>query len=145
MFNYYITLMSIPHVPCNVCLPYPALELIPNDPKSLFRRCQAYEQLGNVEEAYRDAMLLLKVDPRNTAIQPVLGRLNPAIQDKVLCSYFCESFHSLLILLPYTQYLPVQMNVLAAIFDLLAHFAGCKHVYSYMYLVYNTFVVNAKC
>ena len=28
-----------------------ALELVPNDPKALFRRCQAYEQLGKIDLA----------------------------------------------------------------------------------------------
>ncbi len=60
-----------------------ALELAPSDPKALFRRCQAYEALGEVENAYKDAAMLMKVDPRNSAVQPVLARLNPIIQKKV--------------------------------------------------------------
>ncbi|KAL5014688.1 hypothetical protein ScPMuIL_008958 [Solemya velum] len=60
-----------------------ALDITPNDPKALFRRCQAKEQLGEVVEAYKDAALLLKVDPKNGAIQPILKRLNPVIHDKV--------------------------------------------------------------
>jgi tetratricopeptide (TPR) repeat protein len=60
-----------------------ALELGPNDPKALFRRCQAYEALSKIEEAFVDAATLLRVDPKNTAIQPVLKRLNPLVQEKV--------------------------------------------------------------
>ncbi|KAK3087864.1 hypothetical protein FSP39_011661 [Pinctada imbricata] len=60
-----------------------SLDLIPNDPKALYRRCQAYEQLGKPEEAYKDAAALLKVDPKNSAVQPILKRLNPIIQEKV--------------------------------------------------------------
>ena len=60
-----------------------ALEIAPNDPKALFRRCQAYEQLEEYENAYKDAARLIQIDPRNTAIQPVLRRLNPIIQQKV--------------------------------------------------------------
>ncbi|KAK2185884.1 hypothetical protein NP493_219g00021 [Ridgeia piscesae] len=59
------------------------LESTPGDPKALFRRCQAQEQLGSYEAAYKDAMLLMRVDPKNTAVQPILRRLSPIIQDKV--------------------------------------------------------------
>ena len=31
-----------------------SLELSPNDPKALFRRCQAYEALDQVDKAYQD-------------------------------------------------------------------------------------------
>ncbi|XP_021343460.1 protein unc-45 homolog A-like [Mizuhopecten yessoensis] len=60
-----------------------ALEVINNDPKALYRRCQAYEKLGKVEEAYKDAGALVNIDPKNTAIHPILGRLTPLIQEKV--------------------------------------------------------------
>ena len=33
---------------------YRSLELCPNDPKALFRRCQAYEKLDQVDKAYQD-------------------------------------------------------------------------------------------
>lgn len=35
------------------------------------------------ELSYKDAMKLLQIDPKNTAIHPVLRRLNPVIQDMV--------------------------------------------------------------
>lgn len=60
-----------------------AIEITPNDPKALFRRCQAFEAMERYEDAYKDAMQLLRVDPKNTAIQPVLARLNPIIQDRI--------------------------------------------------------------
>jgi len=56
---------------------------VPNDPKALFRRCQAYEAVEKYEEAYKDAVTLMKVDPKNKAVQPILARLNPIIQNKV--------------------------------------------------------------
>lgn len=62
---------------------FKALEITPNDPKALYRRCQAYEHLGKVEDAYKDAAAIIKVDPKNTAVQPILQRLNPIIQEKV--------------------------------------------------------------
>ncbi|ESO08016.1 hypothetical protein HELRODRAFT_110263 [Helobdella robusta] len=59
------------------------LERSPTDSKALFRRCQAYEGEGRLEEAYKDARLLSQVEPKNQAIQPILRRLHFAIQDKV--------------------------------------------------------------
>lgn len=53
-----------------------ALKIIPEDPKALFRRCQAYESLNKYEEAYRDAKNVFTVDPSNKAIQPILSRLH---------------------------------------------------------------------
>ena len=54
-----------------------------NDPKALFRRCQAYDALGRVEEAYQDVMTLMKVDPKNSAVVPLYQKLNPIMQDRV--------------------------------------------------------------
>ena len=59
------------------------LELSPNDPKALYRRCQAYEALGKVDAAYKDAREVHRVDPNNSAIQPVLVRLHKAVSEKV--------------------------------------------------------------
>ena len=42
-----------------------SLELIPNDPKALFRRCQAYEALNKVDSAYADAKEVHNLDPKN--------------------------------------------------------------------------------
>ncbi|KAK7872199.1 hypothetical protein R5R35_001759 [Gryllus longicercus] len=60
-----------------------ALEISPNDPKALFRRCQALDNLERYEEAYRDARQVLSVDPANKAIQPVLQRLHQIVQQRL--------------------------------------------------------------
>ena len=60
-----------------------ALNLSPNDPKALFRRCQAYEALGKTEEAFKDVSQLIKVDPQNKAARPIFAKLNTIVQDKV--------------------------------------------------------------
>ncbi|GFO40405.1 unc-45-like protein a [Plakobranchus ocellatus] len=60
-----------------------SLNLAPNDPKALFRRCQAYEALGKVEEAFKDVSQLMKVDPQNKAARPVFARLNAIVQEKL--------------------------------------------------------------
>nr|CAI5817256.1 unnamed protein product [Callosobruchus analis] len=62
---------------CDKCL-----EIVPSDPKALFRRCQALEALGRLEEAYRDATQIFKDDPTNKEIQPVLSRLLPIVQER---------------------------------------------------------------
>ncbi|XP_022248788.1 protein unc-45 homolog B-like [Limulus polyphemus] len=56
------------------------LEEEPSDVKALFRRSQAYEELGNFNEAFKDALAVQHLEPRNTAIQPVLRRLNIKLQ-----------------------------------------------------------------
>lgn len=61
-----------------------ALEIVPNDPKSLFRRCQAHEALKQVDSAYKDAREVHRVDPKNPAIEPVLVRLHKAVSEKVV-------------------------------------------------------------
>lgn len=60
-----------------------SLDIVANDPKALFRRCCAYEQLGKFEEAYVDGKQCLVSDPTNKEIQPVLSRLHPIVQEKV--------------------------------------------------------------
>ncbi|KAJ9593464.1 hypothetical protein L9F63_014993 [Diploptera punctata] len=60
-----------------------ALEIVPNDPKALFRRCQAFEALEKFEDAYKDARQVHTVDPGNKAIQPVLARLHQIVQDRL--------------------------------------------------------------
>ncbi|XP_041971496.1 protein unc-45 homolog B [Aricia agestis] len=59
-----------------------ALEVIPEDPKALYRRAQALESVKKFEEAYRDAQSIFKVDPTNKAIQPMLSRLHTIVQER---------------------------------------------------------------
>lgn len=59
-----------------------ALKTCPNDPKALFRRCQAYEALQRFEEAYRDARFVINADPTNKAVQPILARLFELVQER---------------------------------------------------------------
>ena len=60
-----------------------SLEIVPNDPKALFRRCQAHEALNQVDSAYKDAREVHRVDPKNPAIEPILIRLHKAVTEKV--------------------------------------------------------------
>jgi len=60
-----------------------SLELVPNDLKALFRRCQANEALGQIEAAYNDARQVHNVDPKSKDIEPVLIRLHKAVSQKM--------------------------------------------------------------
>ncbi|XP_003697407.1 protein unc-45 homolog B [Apis florea] len=59
-----------------------ALKICPNDPKALFRRCQALESLERFEEAYRDARYIISADPTNKTIQPIAARLHEIVQER---------------------------------------------------------------
>ncbi|XP_014479651.1 PREDICTED: protein unc-45 homolog B [Dinoponera quadriceps] len=59
-----------------------ALKICSNDPKALFRRCQALEALERFEEAYRDARHIVLSDPNNKSVQPVLARLHEIVQER---------------------------------------------------------------
>lgn len=56
------------------------LELNPTDVKALFRRSQACEALGKVNEAFKDARQVLHLEPQNTAVQQSLRRLSQTLQ-----------------------------------------------------------------
>jgi len=60
-----------------------SLEICPQDPKALFRRCQAYEAMDKIDSAYTDAKEVHNIDPKNKAIEPVLVRLHKAVQAKM--------------------------------------------------------------
>ena len=59
------------------------MEITPSDIKALYRRCQAYEQLGKYNEAFKDARAVNHLDPKNSAIQPYLRNLNIKMQEIV--------------------------------------------------------------
>ena len=52
-----------------------SLQITPNDPKALFRRCQAYEALERFEEAYADARQVHHYEKNNKLLGPMLQRL----------------------------------------------------------------------
>jgi len=60
-----------------------ALELAPQDPKALYRRCQAYEALKKPDLAYADAKAVHNCDPGNKAVQPFLHRLHAQVQAQI--------------------------------------------------------------
>lgn len=61
-----------------------ALELEPNDPKSLFRRAQAKEGLNRFEEAYRDAITVYNTDTANKSVKQFLERMHEIVQRRAV-------------------------------------------------------------
>ena len=56
--------------------------------KALFRRCQAYEAIGQIDAAYNDARQVHNVDPKSKDIEPVLIRLHKAVTQKASITIF---------------------------------------------------------
>lgn len=48
-----------------------ALDILPNDSKALFRRCQGQEKLGRLESAFRDARTLIHIEPKVSADEKI--------------------------------------------------------------------------
>lgn len=59
------------------------LNVFTHDVKALFRRCQANEALENIEVAFKDIKLLIKLEPKNNAIQQMHRRLSIVVQEMV--------------------------------------------------------------
>ena len=60
-----------------------SLELVSNDPKALFRRAQANEKLGKLEDAMKDAKSAYQIEPKNSALMEMLRRISALLQSKV--------------------------------------------------------------
>lgn len=60
-----------------------SLKIFPNDPKALFRRCQALEAIERYEEAYRDARAVVLIEPNNKVIQQTVARLHEITQERL--------------------------------------------------------------
>lgn len=60
-----------------------SLALVASDPKTMFRRAQALEGLGKVEEAYKSAKDAWNVDPGNKELQGMLERLHGLVQERL--------------------------------------------------------------
>ena len=47
------------------------LAISPKDVKALYRRCQAYQALGEVEKSYTDAVAVKRLEPGNKAVEDI--------------------------------------------------------------------------
>ncbi|NXW21244.1 UN45B protein, partial [Circaetus pectoralis] len=60
-----------------------AIDINASDIKALYRRSQALEKLGKLDQAFKDAQKCATIEPRNKNFQETLRRLGANIQDKV--------------------------------------------------------------
>lgn len=67
------------------CLPrFPALDVDPGDMKARFRRAQAFQKLGRLDQAFLDVQKCAQMEPKNKAFQDLLRQLGAQIQQKVI-------------------------------------------------------------
>lgn len=70
--------------PLRICLsPSVAIDINSADIKALYRRCQALEHLGKLDQAFKDVQRCATLEPRNQNFQETLRRLNTSIQEQV--------------------------------------------------------------
>lgn len=62
---------------------FPALDNDPGDVKARFRRAQAFQKLGRLDQAFLDAQRCAQLEPKNKAFQDLLRQLGAQIQQKV--------------------------------------------------------------
>lgn len=67
----------------NVSL-FPALDVDRGDMKARFRRAQAFQNLGRLDQAFLDAQTCAQLEPKNKAFQDLLRQLGAQIQQKVI-------------------------------------------------------------
>nr|XP_028692035.1 protein unc-45 homolog B [Macaca mulatta] len=60
-----------------------AIDINSSDIKALYRRCQALEHLGKLDQAFKDVQRCATLEPRNQNFQETLMRLNTSIQEKL--------------------------------------------------------------
>lgn len=60
-----------------------AIDINPSDIKALYRRSQALEKLGKLDQAFKDVQRCATIEPRNQSFQEALRRLGTNIQEKV--------------------------------------------------------------
>ncbi|NXG31111.1 UN45B protein, partial [Dromaius novaehollandiae] len=60
-----------------------AIDINASDIKALFRRSQALEKLGKLDQAFKDAQKCATIEPHNKNFQETLRRLGADIQEKV--------------------------------------------------------------
>lgn len=68
-----------------------ALDTDPGDVKARFRRAQAFQKLGRLDQAFLDAQRCAQLEPKNKAFQDLLRQLGAHIQQKVMCFFFYKT------------------------------------------------------
>ena len=57
------------------------------DAKALYRRCLAYEKLGNLEGCIVDARNLIQLEPNNKAVKELMCRMESCVIEKKDCAF----------------------------------------------------------
>ncbi|XP_055111811.1 protein unc-45 homolog B isoform X2 [Symphalangus syndactylus] len=68
-----------------------AIDINSLDIKALYRRCQALEHLGKLDQAFKDVQRCATLEPRNQNFQETLRRLNTSIQEKLRVQFSTDS------------------------------------------------------
>ncbi|XP_006774258.1 PREDICTED: protein unc-45 homolog B [Myotis davidii] len=68
-----------------------AIDINSSDIKALYRRCQALEHLGKLDQAFKDVQRCATLEPRNQNFQETLRRLNTSIQEKLHVQFSTDS------------------------------------------------------
>ncbi|XP_069471000.1 protein unc-45 homolog B [Ambystoma mexicanum] len=68
-----------------------ALDVDASDVKALFRRCQALEKLGKLDQAFKDVQRCATIEPKNKTFQETLRRLGAHIQEKLRVQFSTDS------------------------------------------------------
>nr|XP_045015060.1 protein unc-45 homolog B [Jaculus jaculus] len=68
-----------------------AIDINSADIKALYRRCQALEHLGKLDQAFKDVQRCATLEPRNQNFQETLRRLNTSIQEKLRVQFSTDS------------------------------------------------------
>ncbi|XP_072904585.1 protein unc-45 homolog B [Hemitrygon akajei] len=68
-----------------------AIDVDASDIKALFRRSQALEKLGKLDQAFKDIQRCATIEPKNKTFQEALRRLNHDIQEKLKIQFSTDS------------------------------------------------------
>ncbi|KFV99571.1 Protein unc-45 B, partial [Eurypyga helias] len=68
-----------------------AIDINASDIKALYRRSQALEKLGKLDQAFKDAQKCATIEPRNKNFQETLRRLGANIQEKLHIQFSTDS------------------------------------------------------
>ncbi|CAO2644550.1 Protein unc-45 homolog B [Lemmus lemmus] len=68
-----------------------AIDINSADIKALYRRCQALERLGKLDQAFKDVQRCATLEPKNQNFQETLRRLNTSIQEQLRVQFSTDS------------------------------------------------------
>ena len=72
------------------------LSICPENVKALYRRCQAYQALGEVEKSYTDAVQVKTIEPGNKAVEEIFVSFVKALSDGFNYIFFNQIYHMII-------------------------------------------------